>query len=50
MTIGRAYRHLADAGVINVADVADRRCSRVAGGDDIASGRLLSAVALRAAG
>jgi len=37
-TIGRAYRHLADAGVI---DVADRRRSRVAAGGDIAARRLL---------
>jgi molybdate-binding protein len=37
-TIGRAYRHLADAGVI---DVADRRRSRVAAGGDVAARRLL---------
>jgi hypothetical protein len=37
-TIGRAYRHLADAGVINVAD---RRRSRVAAGGDVAARRLL---------
>jgi molybdate-binding protein len=37
-TIGRAYRHLADAGVIQVAD---RRRSRVATGGDIAARRLL---------
>lgn len=37
-TIGRAYRHLADAGVI---DVADRRRSRVAAGGDAAARRLL---------
>jgi molybdate-binding protein len=37
-TIGRAYRHLADAGVI---DLADRRRSRVAAGGDIAARRLL---------
>jgi molybdate-binding protein len=47
-TIGRAYRHLADAGVI---DVADRRRSRVAAGGDIAAGRLLGGhAALRLAG
>jgi molybdate-binding protein len=37
-TIARAYRYLADAGVI---DVADRRRSRVAAGGDVAAGRLL---------
>lgn len=37
-TIGRAYRHLADAGVI---EVADRRRSRVAARGDAAAGRLL---------
>jgi putative molybdopterin biosynthesis protein len=37
-TIARAYRHLADAGVI---DVADRRRSRVAAGGDAAARRLL---------
>jgi molybdate-binding protein len=37
-TIGRAYRHLADAGVI---ELADRRRSRVAAGGDIAAKRLL---------
>ncbi len=37
-TIGRAYRYLADAGVINVAD---RRRSRVAAGGDAAARRLL---------
>jgi molybdate-binding protein len=37
-TIGRAYRHLADAGVI---EGADRRRSRVAAGGDIAARRLL---------
>jgi molybdate-binding protein len=37
-TIGRAYRHLADAGVI---EVADRRRSRVAVRGDIAARRLL---------
>ena len=37
-TIGRAYRHLADAGVI---DVADRRRSRVAAGGDVAARRML---------
>ena len=37
-TIARAYRYLADAGVI---DVADRRRSRVAAGGDAAAGRLL---------
>jgi molybdate-binding protein len=38
-TIGRAYRHLAEAGVI---DVADRRRSRVAAGGESAARRLLS--------
>jgi molybdate-binding protein len=37
-TIGRAYRHLADAGVI---ELADRRRSRVAAGGDAAARRLL---------
>jgi molybdate-binding protein len=37
-TIGRAYRHLADAGVI---EVADRRRSRVAAGGSAAARRLL---------
>ncbi len=37
-TIGRAYRHLADAGVIQVAD---RRRSRVAAGGDVAARQLL---------
>jgi len=37
-TIGRAYRHLADAGVI---DVADRRRARVAAGGDVAARRML---------
>ena len=37
-TIARAYRHLADAGVI---DVADRRRSRVAADGEAAAGRLL---------
>jgi molybdate-binding protein len=37
-TIARAYRYLADAGVI---DVADRRRSRVAAGGDAAARRLL---------
>jgi molybdate-binding protein len=37
-TIGRAYRHLADAGVI---DVADRRRARVAAGGDAAARRML---------
>jgi molybdate-binding protein len=47
-TVGRAYRHLADAGVI---DVADRRRSRVTAGGDIAAGRLLGGhAALRLAG
>jgi molybdate-binding protein len=38
-TVGRAYRYLADAGVI---DVADRRRSRVAAGGAVAARRLLS--------
>jgi len=38
-TIGRAYRHLADAGAI---EVADRRRSRVAPEGDVAARRLLS--------
>jgi molybdate-binding protein len=38
-TIGRAYRHLADAGVI---EVADRRRARVAAGGESAARRLLS--------
>jgi putative molybdopterin biosynthesis protein len=47
-TIGRAYRHLADAGAI---DVADRRRARVAAGGDIAARRLLNNPrALRLAG
>ena len=47
-TIGRAYRHLADAGVI---DIADRRRSRVAAGGEIAARRLLDGDrALRLAG
>jgi molybdate-binding protein len=47
-TIGRAYRHLAEAGVI---EVADRRRSRVAVGGDSAAGRLLGGrSALRLAG
>jgi molybdate-binding protein len=47
-TIGRAYRHLADSGVI---DVADRRRSRVAAGGAIAARRMLSGPsALRLAG
>ncbi|HEY6277812.1 MAG TPA: helix-turn-helix transcriptional regulator [Streptosporangiaceae bacterium] len=47
-TIGRAYRYLADAGVI---DVADRRRSRVIPGADIAARRLLGGPpALRLAG
>ncbi|MGH3188921.1 MAG: GntR family transcriptional regulator [Streptosporangiaceae bacterium] len=37
-TIGRAYRHLADAGVI---EVTGRRRSRVAAGGDIAARRML---------
>lgn len=47
-TIGRAYRHLAEAGVI---EVADRRRARAAAGGDIAARRLLSGnPALRLAG
>ena len=47
-TIGRAYRHLADAGVIAVAD---RRRARVAMGGDVAAKRLLGGPqALRLAG
>lgn len=47
-TIGRAYRHLADAGVI---DLADRRRCRVAAGADTAARRLLGGhQALRLAG
>lgn len=47
-TIGRAYRHLADAGVI---DVSDRRRSRVAVHGDAAARRLLAGhPALRLAG
>jgi molybdate-binding protein len=47
-TIGRAYRHLADAGAI---DLTDRRRSRVAPGGDIAAGRMLAGQpALRLAG
>ena len=47
-TIGRAYRHLADAGVI---EVADRRRSRVATDGELAASRLLSGrSALRLAG
>jgi molybdate-binding protein len=47
-TIGRAYRYLADAGVI---EVADRRRSRVAAGGDAAARRLLAGYpALRLAG
>ena len=47
-TIGRAYRHLADASVI---DVSDRRRSRVAAGGEVAARRLLSGPAvLRLAG
>jgi molybdate-binding protein len=47
-TIGRAYRHLADAGVI---DVADRRRSRVAPDGDAAARRMLGGpAALRLAG
>jgi molybdate-binding protein len=38
-TIGRAYRHLAEAGVI---ELADRRRSRVAADGDVAAKRLLS--------
>jgi molybdate-binding protein len=47
-TIGRAYRHLADAGVI---EVADRRRSRVAaGGEAAARGLLGGHLVLRLAG
>jgi molybdate-binding protein len=47
-TIGRAYHHLADAGVI---EVADRRRARVATGGESAARRLLSGhQALRLAG
>jgi molybdate-binding protein len=47
-TIARAYRHLADAGVIHVAD---RRRARVAVGGDVAAKRLLGEPeALRLAG
>jgi molybdate-binding protein len=47
-TIARAYRHLADAGVI---EVADRRRSRVAARGDAAARRLLNGrAALRLAG
>ncbi|HEY2127799.1 MAG TPA: substrate-binding domain-containing protein [Streptosporangiaceae bacterium] len=47
-TIARAYRHLADAGVI---DVADRRRARVAIGGDMAARRLLGGhLVLRLAG
>jgi molybdate-binding protein len=47
-TIGRAYRHLADAGVIAITD---RRRSRVATGGELAARRLLDApLALRLAG
>ena len=47
-TIGRAYRHLADAGVI---EVTDRRRSRVAAGGTAAAKRLLGGPpALRLAG
>jgi len=47
-TIGRAYRHLADAGVI---EVADRRRARVAAGGQSAARQLLSGhPALRLAG
>jgi molybdate-binding protein len=47
-TIGRAYRHLADAGVI---EVADRRRARVAPGGHVAARRLLAGhPALRLAG
>ncbi len=47
-TIGRAYRRLADAGVI---DVADRRRSRVAARGDVAARRMLGGhPALRLAG
>jgi molybdate-binding protein len=47
-TIGRAWRHLADAGVI---EVPDRRRARVAAGGDVAARRLLGGnPALRLAG
>ncbi len=47
-TIGRAYRHLADAGVI---DVSDRRRAQVAAGADTAARRVLAGTtALRLAG
>jgi len=47
-TIARAYRHLADAGVI---DIADRRRARVAVAGDVAARRLLGGpAALRLAG
>lgn len=47
-TIGRAYRYLADAGVI---EVADRRRAHVAAGGDVAARRLLGgAQVLRLAG
>ncbi len=47
-TIGRAWRHLADAGVI---EVPDRRRARVAAGGDVAARRLLGGYpALRLAG
>jgi molybdate-binding protein len=47
-TIGRAYRQLADAGVI---DIAERRRSRVAAGGEMAARRLLDGdQALRLAG
>jgi len=47
-TAGRAYRHLADAGVI---EVADRRRARVPAGGDVAARRLLGGhQALRLAG
>jgi molybdate-binding protein len=47
-TIARAYRHLADAGVI---DIAARRCARVALAGDVAARRLLGGpAALRLAG
>jgi DNA-binding GntR family transcriptional regulator len=42
-TIGRAYRHLADASVI---DVSDRRRSRVAAAGQVAARRLLSGSAV----
>jgi molybdate-binding protein len=47
-TVGRAYRHLADAGVI---EVADRRRARVAAGGEVAARRMLGGhPALRLAG